>query len=96
MYSKVVEVTVTVESPIIPSLPSNSYAMRGESSREVEELTFVELSLQKESWVKFSQLLTATKAITNMMMGKVISLVNLDMDRRPSFRDKPICEEVHK
>jgi hypothetical protein len=78
MYSKVVEVTVTVKS-----------------SREVEELTFVELSLQKESWVKFSQLLTATKAITNMMMGKVISLVNLDMDR-PSFRDKPICEEVHK
>ena len=79
MYSKVVEVTVAVESPIIPSLPSNSYAMRGESSREVEELTFVELSLQKESWVKFSQLLTATKAVTNRMMGKVISFVNLDM-----------------
>jgi hypothetical protein len=79
MYSKVVEVTVTVESPIIPSLPSNSYAMRGESSREVEELTFVELSLQKESLVTFPQLLTATKAITNRMMGKVISFVNLDM-----------------
>ena len=79
MYSKVVEVTVTVESPIIPSLPSNSYAMRGESSREVEELTFVELSLQKESLVTISQLLTATKAITNRMMGKVISFVNLDM-----------------
>jgi hypothetical protein len=79
MYSKVVEVTVTVESPIIPSLPSNSYAMRGESSREVEELTFVELSLQKESLVTISQLLTATKAVTNRMMGKVISFVNLDM-----------------
>ena len=79
MYSKVVEVTVTVESPIIPSLPSNSYAMRGESSREVEELTFVELSLQKESLVTISQLLTATKVVTNRMMGKVISFVNLDM-----------------
>lgn len=79
MYSKVVEVTVAVESPIIPSLPSNSYAMRGESSREVEELTFVELSLQKESLVTISQLLTATKAVTNRMMGKVISFVNLDM-----------------
>ena len=62
MYSKVVEVTVTVES-----------------SREVEELTFVELSLQKESLVTISQLLTATKAVTNRMMGKVISFVNLDM-----------------
>ena len=70
---------MTVESPIIPSLPSNSYAMRGESSREVEELTFVELSLQKESLVTISQLLTATKAVTNRMMGKVISFVNLDM-----------------
>ena len=79
MYSKVVEVTVTVESPMIPSLPSNSYAMHGESSREVEELTFVELSLQKESLVTISQLLTATKAVTNRMMGKVISFVNLDM-----------------